>query len=105
MGEALSAAQVATLRRWIAEGPNWPADFAPTPVAAKHWAFAFVSRAAPEVKSGQIIHNPIDAFLTAKLVERGLKMSPPADPRTLIRRLTLHPAPPRPRSRTPDLPP
>src|SRR5262245_39477116 len=24
-GEALSAAQVATLRRWIAEGANWPA--------------------------------------------------------------------------------
>jgi hypothetical protein len=88
-GEGLSAAQIDTLRRWIAEAANWSADFAPA--TARHWAFEPVTRpAVPDVKSGRFaIHNPIDAFLTAKLVERGLKMAPPADPRTLIRRLTL----------------
>ena len=60
-------------------------------MAAKHWAFQPVTRpAVPEVKDGQFAsHNPIDAFLAAKLAERGLAMSPPADPRTLIRRVTL----------------
>ena len=90
-GQPLSAAQIATLRRWIAEGANWPADFAPARSEPQHWAFQPVSRpAVPEIKDGQFAsHNPIDAFLAAKLAERGLTMSPPADPRTLIRRVTL----------------
>jgi hypothetical protein len=33
------------------------------------------------------VRNPIDAFIQAKLREHGLSPSPPADPRTLIRRL------------------
>ncbi len=34
------------------------------------------------------ISNPIDRFLHAKLQEKGLTFAPPADPRTLIRRIT-----------------
>jgi hypothetical protein len=33
--------------------------------------------------------NPIDAFVLSKLSEAGLRMSPPADARTFIRRVTL----------------
>jgi hypothetical protein len=33
--------------------------------------------------------NPIDAFITVKLAEKGLKLSPEADARTLIRRITF----------------
>jgi hypothetical protein len=35
------------------------------------------------------VRNPIDAFVIAKLREKGLKPSPEADPRTLIRRLSF----------------
>ena len=42
--------------------------------------------------------NPIDAFIRAKLVEKGFTPAKPADKRTLIRRLTfdLHGLPPTP---------
>ena len=35
------------------------------------------------------IENPLDAFLLAKLREKGLGFAPPADHRTLIRRLSF----------------
>ena len=54
---------------------------------AKHWAFSPISR--PKVPTQAAGGNPIDAFITAKLVEKGLKLSPPADARTLIRRITF----------------
>jgi hypothetical protein len=35
------------------------------------------------------VRNPLDAFVLAKLREKGLRPSPPAEPRTLIRRVTF----------------
>ena len=79
-GERLSAEQISLLRAWIDQGAKWPEDG--SGAAAKHWAWQPVVRpAVPE------IGNPIDAFLAAKLAEKGLAFSPPADARTLIRRL------------------
>ena len=84
-GGALTAAQVALLTRWIAEGANWPTDS-----AAKHWAFVPPVRpAVPVVKNQSWARNPIDHFILAKLEENGLQPSPQAAPRTLIRRLHL----------------
>jgi hypothetical protein len=49
------------------------------------WAFQPVRKHAnPTAES-----NPIDGFVAAKLRENGLTASPPADPRTLIRRVTF----------------
>lgn len=49
---------------------------------APHWAFQPVKRFAAPTGA-----NPIDAFVSAKLKEKGLTLSPEADRRTLIRRL------------------
>jgi hypothetical protein len=53
------------------------------------WSLQPVKAAAPPaIRSGDI-RNPIDAFLAAKLGEKGLTFAPEADRRTLLRRLSL----------------
>lgn len=41
----------------------------------------------PQVKHGNLVNNPIDAFVLQKLEQQGLTLSPPASKRTIIRRL------------------
>src|SRR6185369_6665281 len=54
------------------------------------WAFKAVSfPSAPKVKNTKWIQTPIDNFILVKLEERGLKPSPRADKRSLIRRAAL----------------
>ncbi|MFO0804822.1 MAG: DUF1549 and DUF1553 domain-containing protein [Gemmataceae bacterium] len=55
------------------------------PVSAEEawWSFRPLVKPKPPVN-----RNPIDGFILAKLAERGLAMSPEADRRTLIRRVT-----------------
>jgi hypothetical protein len=55
--------------------------------AKKHWAFQPIAKDV-RVPSGGSKH-PIDAFLLAKLEAAGLKPNPPADRRTLLRRVYL----------------
>ena len=79
-GHALKPAEIDVLRRWIAEGAEYE----------QHWALVpprFVKPA--QVKSTQPLRNPIDQFVVAALQERGLSLSPDADPATLIRRVAL----------------
>jgi hypothetical protein len=58
--------------------------------AKSHWAFRPVSRPAPPaVKDGAWPRTSVDRFILAKLEEKGLKPSPTADRRTLIRRATF----------------
>ncbi len=76
----LSADEKLLLKQWIAEGA----------VYKKHWAFVTPVRPpVPAVKQKSWPRNPIDNFILAKLEEQGLKPSPEADKRTLIRRATL----------------
>jgi hypothetical protein len=85
-GDPLTPEQVALLRSWIDAGANWP-DSASAKIddpAKTHWAFQPLKPPAAPSPG-----NPIDAFITAKLAEQGLAMSPEADRRTLIRRLYL----------------
>ena len=79
-GERLSAAQVATLKAWIDEGAVWPEDGSSISDPLKsHWAYQ------PMKVSGA--EKSIDDFIAAKLTQAGLKTAPPADARTLCRRL------------------
>ena len=60
------------------------------PEHRKHWAFQPVKRpAVPSVKNHEWACNPIDAFVLARLEAQGWQPAPPADPRSLLRRLYL----------------
>ncbi|OYV96117.1 MAG: hypothetical protein B7Z73_01325 [Planctomycetia bacterium 21-64-5] len=89
-GELLSADEIATLRAWIDQGAVWPDDTAAKGVVP-HWSFQPLARpAAPEVDTpGFEVRNAIDAFVAAKLRDKGLRPSPEADRRTLIRRVSF----------------
>jgi hypothetical protein len=83
-GEPLKPAEVALLRRWIDAGAVWPDD-------VRHWAYVKpVRRALPRVADPAArIHNPIDAFILARLEQAGLRPSPPADRARWLRRVSL----------------
>jgi len=90
-GPALSREQVGILRAWVDQGAKWPTS------EAIHWSLRPLAAPPIPCTAGRQA-NPIDAFVLAKLTEKGLTPSPPADRRTLIRRLTfdLHGLPPTP---------
>jgi mono/diheme cytochrome c family protein len=76
----LSREEIELLRRWIAEGSNWP----------EHWAYAKPVRPlVPSGRGAQPALSPIDDFIRAKLSPLGLSPSPEADRVTLARRLSF----------------
>lgn len=77
----LSAEEIALITRWIDEGAVWPdgVDHAQVEDLRDHWAFK-------KVAAGE---GAVDAFITAKLHEHGLAMSPPAAPAAWLRRVTF----------------
>jgi hypothetical protein len=96
----LTRDQVADLTEWVKLGAPWPGAGKPAAPVRKgesavtdkdreHWSFRPVQRpGVPPVKNGQIVVNPIDAFILAGLEARGLEPNPPADRLELIRRVT-----------------
>ncbi|MBX9579915.1 MAG: PSD1 and planctomycete cytochrome C domain-containing protein [Gemmataceae bacterium] len=91
--QPLPKAEVESLRAWVAAGTPWPKgrtldrDERTTDARGGRdwWAFQPVRR--PAVSPGHA--NPIDAFVRARLTEKGWAPAPPADPRALLRRLTF----------------
>jgi hypothetical protein len=74
----LGQEQIETLRRWIEQGAKYD----------KHWSLLTPRLAAlPRVKDSTWPRNPIDDFILARLEKEGLKPSPEADRRTLMRRV------------------
>lgn len=87
--------EIAILEQWIAAGAvtsapepeGDPTALDITSEEKKFWSFQPILRPAlPTVKEVARTATPIDAFLLAKLEEKGLTFSPEADRRTLIRR-------------------
>ena len=93
-GNPLSDEEVATIRRWIAEGAEWPHDFVvrePPKAGADWWSLQPIRDPsppqAPDAPAAWLA-NPIDRFVYARIQEAGLQPNPPADRRTLVRRAT-----------------
>ncbi len=77
----LTAEQIDTLTRWIAEGAAYE----------RHWAFEPIPPLRePEARDDRAwIKNAIDAFVLARLEDEGLAPSDGAGPQRLLRRVTL----------------
>ncbi|MEW4530712.1 PSD1 and planctomycete cytochrome C domain-containing protein [Maioricimonas sp. JC845] len=68
------------LIRWIEQGAEYQ----------DHWSLVPLSRPdVPEVAGSEWVRTPIDAFILQDIERAGLTPSPPADPRTLVRRLSF----------------
>jgi hypothetical protein len=78
---ALSADQVANLKRWIGEGAKY----------SDHWSFAKLARPeVPHVPNPKFkIRNEIDNFILYRLQQEGVNPAKEADRVTLIRRLSF----------------
>ena len=101
-GKPLAAQEVLLLREWIAHGAEWPADVVlkePSKANKNWWSLQPLALVSPPVLTIQQStpsssqpqlwqRNPIDAFIWARLAEHNLEPSPPAEPRTLLRRVT-----------------
>lgn len=99
----LPAKEIGDLTAWVKMGAPWPD--AKTQVAKQpapegetiftkaqtaHWAFQPIRKPdPPAVRNPGWGRSPLDAFILAKLQEKGLAPAPAADARTLIRRLTF----------------
>jgi hypothetical protein len=95
----LSAAEVNVLRDWIAAGAPWPEErvlgvhekSVDLASARSFWSFRPVERPAlpPPGADSARAATPVDAFVIAAQVAAGMGLSPAAERRDLVRRLSL----------------
>ena len=94
----LPANEIAVLTRWVEMGLPWPKETAskagtvkPFDLASRtseHWCWQPVKNIAPhEIKQADWPITETDRYILAKLEFKGLKPAPPADKRTLLRRV------------------
>ena len=88
-GKPLTDNELVRLRAWIEQGASWPNALAGRAVV-DHWAFRAVVRpSVPAVQNRAWVRNEIDHFILQRLEAKALSPSPPAERRTLLRRLKL----------------
>src|SRR5579863_7447012 len=90
-GTPLAPEQIATLKRWIDEGAEWPESAeARGQSPPGHWAYAkAVKPVPPPVHHAALVRNPIDNFILARLEQEGLTYSAEASKEKLARRVSL----------------
>lgn len=95
---SLQTDEIADLKQWVDEGAIWASHpqakmvaRSITPEQRSFWSFQPVKKPALPVlpKGKEWPATDIDRFLLVKMQAAGLKPAPPADKRTLIRRVTL----------------
>ena len=90
---------VEDLAAWVNSGAPWPGEGGGATVAATanaspsaktHWAFQPVQEPSlPDVANTAWPTSPVDYFILARLDSHGMAPAPPADRRTLLRRVTF----------------
>jgi hypothetical protein len=98
----LPDATITNLERWVRSGavmPHGPEPAAATAgdkktasidfeAARSHWAYQPIRKpAVPHIKDASWPSTPVDSFVLTKLEAAGLSPAPPADRRTLLRRV------------------
>lgn len=79
-GHELTAEEIAVLRRWIELGAEYET----------HWSFVPPQRAdVPQIDDGGWCRSDLDRFALQAMTRHQLSPSPPADPWTLVRRVSL----------------
>jgi len=84
-GKSLTQEEIDLIRKWIEQGANWQ----------EHWSFLTpVKIPPPKIKPtddarAEDARNEIDQFIIRRLESEGLSLSPKADRRTLLRRVTF----------------
>jgi hypothetical protein len=89
--DPLDEAEIAVIRRWIEQGADWPEGVgSPATEVPRHWAYVRPVRPpVPEVTNPGWCRDPIDFFVQAAAAKRGHAVSPPAEPATWLRRVSL----------------
>ncbi len=97
--DKLADEQLAALATWIEWGMPWPSSLTTDDASltkeqryelarSEHWAFqSLVEPELPAAGASQWVDAPIDRFVLAELEAVDLQPSPPAERRTIIRRL------------------
>ena len=96
----LSAKEIDVLTKWVMDGVHWTPGAASvakqpeqpigkiTDEARKYWAYQPITKpSAPQVRERTWLRNPIDAFILAKLENKGLTPARPAERTALLRRI------------------
>src|SRR5688572_18888654 len=95
----LAEQQIADLTAWVAMGAPWPASVAPVRTAESgaseiiarkesHWAWQPLRRTdPPSAGNSSWPRNAVDNFILQRLQREGVTPAPPADRRTLLRRV------------------
>ena len=101
-GDKLPDDAVAQIAAWIDDGAPYDQPLVDGKEGAKSlragiserdrnwWSFQPLQRSGPpKVKAAESAQTPVDAFILARLENKGLTLNPAADRRTLIRRASL----------------
>ncbi len=91
-GGSLRSEQIAAVADWIRAGAPDPRNGETTPSGPSggHWAFQSPRSSPPPTVAGfEHLAHPIDRFIVAQLVPKGLGPSPRADRHTLLRRVAF----------------
>ncbi|MBS0261430.1 MAG: PSD1 domain-containing protein [Planctomycetes bacterium] len=91
--EPLAAGDIATLAAWIDGGAHYPAPLKCRAGGDDWWSLKPLVKPAPpklpRSPDSDWVRTPIDQFVLARLNAKGLRPAPPADRRTLLRRVTF----------------